>query len=295
MKSKILVLTILLATYLMPVQVNGQQENIMQDSMTFAILSLTYYGYELVGGHVSYHPLCDNYCEWDNIPLRYQYVTYGDFFEENFFYTYNNELLLSATYGWMGGGWSDPYPHPFWPVDSFPADQNNLPVPFPQYVKYYTYDIGIPMEEFLLRADSAWKAASTLDIVREYAQYAHWVGIFKWPYNVQIYPDMDPGTRWVIMLYYGNDFITGLPIDQHKPDMFRVYPVNDKLYVKAEIADSSKNHRLKLYDTFGRMHKNIPLQEGIAGTDISNLSKGVYVATISSPDGIVYSTKLVVQ
>lgn len=285
MKSKIILLTIFLATCLVPVQVNGQQEYIKQDSMTFTLLSFSYYGYEFLGGHVSYHPLCDNYCEWNEIPIQYQYVTWGDFFEENFFYKFNNDLLFRAPYGWMNGGWTDPYPESFWPVDSFPDDLNNVPVSFPIYVKYY-YNYMIPAEEFRLRADSVWKTASTLEIVREYAQYAHWVGFFCWPYNVQIYPNIDPATRWVIMLYYGNDFVTGLQSDQGNQGFVKVYPNPAKDRLRLDFGEEKiyLPKTLHLYDSFGRLHQSIELAPGIVEVDINKLTQGIYTGVAMSQE-----------
>jgi hypothetical protein len=279
MKAKIMLLTIFFTGFLVTNRVNGQQHYIKQDSMTFTILSFSYYGYEFLGGHVSYHPLCDNYCEWNEIPIQYQDITWGDFNESNFNYKYTSELLFKAPFGWMGGGWTDPYPEVFWPTDTFPSNPSNDTVPFPQYIKYYTYIVGgITMEEFLLRADTAWKAASTLDIVSEYAQYAHWVGIYCWPYNTQVYPDLDPSTRWIILLYYGNDFITGLSSEQSNQGIFTVYPnpAKDRIQLNFGPDELHLSKTLQLYDGFGRLHRTVELTPGQAEADISGLPQGIY-------------------
>ena len=194
---------------------------IKEDSMNLAILVLDFLSYEFEEANISYYPLCDS-CDLDSLPFVVKFTSPMDYGEILFKYSPNADTLFYASIWWMGMG-EIYYPDQFLPSSEFEYQTSSISLP--NHVQYFDYWLipGYCSEErFKEKADSAWMTIDSLLIVEEISQYTFRVGIYAYTPSVGMF---DPYlAKWIIFLYYGNSFSTGITDLSHNTADVRSFP-----------------------------------------------------------------------
>jgi hypothetical protein len=165
------------------------------DSMNLGILVSDYQTYVFEKGNFSTHQPCGNE-DADSLPFLVHYDPPGDWGGISFLYSKNFDTLFNATIIWMGRG-EIGFPRGFLPADSFKIQQTEAAAPVSiQYFEFGTFDTL-----FQKKADSAWKAVKSLQVVKDFSQHPYRVGIYLYPPSVGAF---DPSVaKWIIFLYQG--------------------------------------------------------------------------------------------
>jgi hypothetical protein len=165
------------------------------DSMNLGILVLDYQTYAFEKGNFSAHQPCGNE-DADSLPFFIHYDPPLDWGGISFLYSKNLDTLFNATIIWMGRG-EIGFPRGFLPADSFKIQQTNVAAP----ISFQYYEFGTPVSLFQKKADSAWNAAKSLQVVKDFSQHPYRVGIYLYPPSVGAF---DPSVaKWIVFLYQG--------------------------------------------------------------------------------------------
>jgi hypothetical protein len=194
---------------------------IKEDYMNLAILVLDFLTYEFLEGSVDYYPLCDS-CDLDSLPFIVEFMSPMDYGEILFKYSYNSDTLFYASIWWAGTG-QVLYPEEFIPSSEFGYQEETIVLPgHEQYFDFWLTPNGYSWQEFIEKADSAWEAIDSLQITKEFSEYSFRVGIYAYTPVVGLF---DPTyAKWIIFLYYGNSFSTGLHNYNNQPILSSVFP-----------------------------------------------------------------------
>ncbi len=252
----------------------SNKDLIKPDSMNLTILAVDFETYELNGANISYYPLCDK-CDSDSLPFDINFKSPGDYGEILFRYTYNMDTLFYASIWWMGMGQIF-YPKEIIPADSFKNTANQVALPdSAQYFDYWLVGDYCSSDQYIERADSAWAAVDSLDIVSEFAEYNFRVGFYAYTPAVGVF---DPSSaKWIIFLYYGND-LTGVPNDKQDDAAFYLYPNPSDGTVNLANQKDYVGMRYEVANAYGQNVK----KGRISNSPISlmNLSDGIYIVRI---------------
>lgn len=176
--------------------VQGQSSwQLKSDSMNLGILVSDYQTYTFEKGNFSTHQPCDNE-DADSLPFIIDYVEPLDFGQITFLYSKNVDTLFHATTIWIGQG-EITFPTDFLPADSFKTHQTNMTAP----VSFQYFDIDITDSLFQKKADSAWNAVKSLQVVKDFSQHPYRVGVYI--YSPSVGPSQPSVTKWIIFLYQG--------------------------------------------------------------------------------------------
>jgi hypothetical protein len=197
------------------------------DSMNLGILVSDYQTYTFEKGNFSTHQPCDNE-DKDSLPFIINYIPPGDFGQISFLYSKNLDTLFNATIIWMGMGKIN-FPLEFLPADSFKTQQTNLSVPVS--IKYFEF--GTPISLFQEKADSAWNAVKSLQVVKDFSQEPYRVGIYLYPPSVGAF---DPSVaKWIIFLYRGKVTTKVMQIEEPLPQHPLLLNVANKAHIRIAI------------------------------------------------------------
>lgn len=176
--------------------VQGQSSwQLKNDSMDLGILVSDYQTYTFEKGNFSTHQPCDNE-DADSLPFIIRYIEPLDFGQISFLYSKNFDTLSCATIVWMGQG-EIKFPRDFLPADSFKTQQTNIASP----VSFQYLYVNTPDSSFQEKADSAWNAVKSLQVVKDFSQQPYRVGIYLYPPSVGAFkPSV---AKWIIFLYQG--------------------------------------------------------------------------------------------
>jgi len=165
------------------------------DSMNLGILVSDYQTYTFEKGNFSTHQPCDNE-DADSLPFVIDYVEPSDFGQISFLYSKNFDTLFCGTIVWMGTG-GIKIPTDFLPADSFKTQQTNVTAP----VSFQYFEFGTQDPLLQEKADSAWNAVKSLQVVKDFSQHPYRVGIYLYPPSVGAFqPSV---AKWIIFLYQG--------------------------------------------------------------------------------------------
>ncbi|MBC8181168.1 T9SS type A sorting domain-containing protein [candidate division KSB1 bacterium] len=194
---------------------------VKEDSMSLAVFVLDFKSYEFIEANIAYYPLCDS-CDYLGLPFSIDFVSPNDFGSILFKYLYNYDTLFNASIIWMGQGNID-YPEQFIPADSFETTNNHIPLlENAQYYDYWLIPYFYTWTEYTQKADSAWLSIDALQIVNEYADYTYRVGFYAYTPQVGLFnPDV---AKWIVFLYYGNDYLTDISDPDLKYSYFEISP-----------------------------------------------------------------------
>lgn len=194
---------------------------IKEDSMNLAILVLDFLSFEFEEANITYYPLCDS-CDLDSLPFDIDFMSPGDYGEILYNYTQDEDTLFYASIWWMGTG-EIYYPDQFMSSSEFEYQSQSIILP--SHVQYYDYWL-IPnyysADRFRERADSAWMAIDSLQIVKEFAENTFRVGIYAYTPSVGMFNPTF--AKWIIFIYYGNTFTTGIKPNKLKSLFLKSYP-----------------------------------------------------------------------
>jgi hypothetical protein len=162
---------------------------IRSDSANVAILQFNRQTYALERGILRRYALCQS-CDLDSLPFEWTREQAADFGWELFRYLGAQDTVLYATTIFMGTG-RIIVPSTLLPPDSFSVGTGI--VGSPVSIRYYSR-VG---------ADTAWAAARTLDITREFSKGAYRVGIFRYaPVAGEYYAE-----KFIVFLYAGSQHL----------------------------------------------------------------------------------------
>lgn len=165
------------------------------DSMNLGILVSDYQKYTFEKGHFSIHQPCDNE-DMDTLPFIVKYAPPLDFGRISFLYSKNLDTLFDATIVWMGMGKIE-FPLEYLPADSFKIQLTNVTAP----VSYQYFQLFSPDSLFQKKADSAWNAVKSLQVVKDFSLHPYRVGIYLYPPSVGAF--VPSVAKWIIFLYRG--------------------------------------------------------------------------------------------
>lgn len=165
------------------------------DSMNLGILVLDYQTYAFEKGNLSMHQPCTTE-DADSLPFTIHYLEPGDFGRITFLYNQNLDTLFDATIIWMGQGGIG-FPTNFLPTDSFQTQQSSIADPISK--QYFIFDGPSPSNNVAAKADSAWNAVKSLQVVKAFSQHQYRVGIYLYPPSVGSFrPSV---AKWIVFLY----------------------------------------------------------------------------------------------
>lgn len=167
------------------------------DMMNLAVLLIDYLSYEFEEGNLSFYPPCES-CDADSLPFWVVFNDTWDFADIAFLYTETGDTLFYATIIWDGQG-EIHYPDEFLFGDSFKT--KTLSLPEPVSLQYFSMYPDMPESTFHQKADSAWTAVKSLDIVHDFAREDYRVGIYLYPPSVGVF--LPQVAQWIIFLYRG--------------------------------------------------------------------------------------------
>ncbi len=259
---------------------------IEKDSMNIAILISDYQTYQFEEGDLSYYAANDSIV--NKIPVESEYVPPVDYGSISFLADKNKDSIFSAGIEWQGQG-QITFPKYFQPADSFSVQQTNIQAPLS--TEYYYNSIPmIDSSSYKMKADSAWGAVKSLDIVNEFAKYPYRIGMYLYTpgEGVQTQNGISNtvGAKWIIFLYYDNSSINGIDNAKSIPGKFQLMqnypnPFNPTTIIEYQLPQK-EIVTLKVYDMLGReiksfiseMSQNPGMHKIIF--DGRNLSSGVY-------------------
>jgi Secretion system C-terminal sorting domain len=265
----------------------GNDTIIKEDSMNLAIIKLDFLTYNLEGVNISYYPLCDS-CDLDSLPFIEEFTPPVDYGDIKFKYSYDMDVLFGGEIIWMGIG--EIYqPDTFLPAAYFNYLQST--VTRPENAEYFDHCL-IPYywteEEYVERADSAWKMIDSLAIVHDFAQAPFRVGFYAYTPTVGAF---DPVTaKWLIFLYRGNDYPTYQSEAKAEDEVFMLFPNPCNGYLN--IASDVKAYTVNVLNSRGSLMQSY--QNGPANLDLSAYQKGLYFLQISCGENI-FIRKFVIQ
>ena len=257
-----------------------------KDSMNIAVLISDYQTYQFEEGNLSYYAAIDSIV--NKIPMESEFVPVADYGSISFLANKSKDTIFSAGIEWQGQG-TITFPKYFQPADSFSALQTNIQAPLS--AEYYFNSIPmIDSSIYKMKADSAWEAVKSLDIVNEFAKYPYRIGIYLYTpgEGVQTQNGFSNtvGAKWIIFLYYDNSAINGIDNSKRIPNQFRLMqnfpnPFNPTTIIEYRLPQK-EIVTLKVYDILGReikslineMFQNPGMHKIIF--DGRNLSSGVY-------------------
>jgi len=249
-----------------------ENEFIKEDSMNLAIFVLDFESYEFIEANVTHYPLCDS-CDYLELPFNIEFLSPLDFGFILFNYTHNNDTLFDATIVWAGEGEIN-HPNQFLPAASFETTNNHVPMlDNAQYYDYWLVPNYCSWEEFKQRADSAWRSIDSLLIVNEYGEYSSRVGFYAYTPSVGM---LDPSVaRWIVFLYYGNDYLTNISVEVPKNNLLKIYPNPSLGSISISNYLSIINRPFEIINT----QNKIVLQGKITNESISlsELRNGIYL------------------
>ena len=256
-----------------------KSDYIKEDSMNLAILELDFLTYEFIEGNVAYYPLCDS-CDLDSLPFNIEFITPMDYGEILYKYSHNEDTLFYASIWWMGTG-EILYPEQFLPSSAF--GYQNESVPLPEHVQYFDYWL-IPNwyseEQYRGKADSAWMSIDSLLIVNEFAEYTFRVGIYAYTARVGWFDPLY--AKWIIFLYYGNTFTTGISDIIKETSNIRLFPNPAHSEVIISGIEESTIEEVSIYNSTG--HKVVHQRGADRRVDVSSLQQGMYVVEVVTED-----------
>lgn len=290
-RFSIILLTILLSLTVSTIR--GQySENgfIKQDSMNLSILVLDYLSYEFIEGSISYYPICDS-CDLDSLPFEIEFMSPMDYGEILYKYAFNEDTLFYASIWWMGLG-EIKIPVGFLSSEAFSYQDESIMLPgHTQYFDYWLTPYGMSMEQYIEKADSAWMSVDSLEIVNEFAEYTFRVGFYAYTPTVGMF---DPSVaKWIIFLYYGNTFSTGIREKSGNLPDCRAYPnpFTTSTTIEYELNTVSKI-QITIYNSLGEevffadegmMH---PGRHTVSWPLSNKVPAGLYYAVLRSEKGV---------
>ncbi len=298
-RTFILPAIILLITFCFPVHAPGQDHPMNQDSlirkdtMNFAVLVLDFLTYKFEKASVEYLPLCTD-CDRDSLPLTVYYRQPGDFGEIRFLYSETSDTLFGATIIWNGTG-SIFHPVKFQQASEFPF--GNKVIEKPADARYYDFTLTPYMyskEDYFARADSAWKAINSLEIVNEFASRPFRAGFYAYPPSVGVF--CPSCAKWIVFLYSGNPFGQQV-ISSAVLDKLTVYPnpATDEIIIDFRLFPKGMN-MIQIYDARGyAVIEEIADNTQIKRIDVSRLINGFYYVRVKGLNDEVGKKMLIIN
>ena len=260
---------------------------IKEDSMNLVVFVLDFQTYEFIEADVNHYPLCDS-CDYLGIPFIIDFFSPGDFGYILYTYLFNHDTLFDASIIWMGIGEID-YPDQFLPTDSFETTNNHIPLlENAQYYDYWLIPFYYTWAEYKQKADSAWLSIDSLLIVNEFADYSYRVGFYAYTPQVGLFnPDV---AKWIVFLYYGNDYLTDISVNRLKNLPIDFSPNPSSGTIRINNYQSVIN---RPYEVINTQNKTV-LRGSITNELISlaDLENGIYLIRIWS--GNEYVTKKII-
>ena len=259
---------------------------IEKDSMNIAILISDYQTYQFEGGNLSFYAAIDSIV--NKIPMECEYVPVVDYGSISFLIDKSKDTIFSAGINWQGQG-KITFPKYFQPANYFSVLQTNIQAP----VSTEYYYNSIPMIDssiYKIKADSAWEAVKSLDIVNVFAKNIYRIGMYLYTPGEGV-PTQNGfsdtvGAKWIIFLYYNNSAINAIDNSKRIPNQFQLMqnypnPFNPTTIIEYQLPQK-EIVTLKVYDMLGReigslineMSQNPGMHKIIF--DGKNLSSGVY-------------------
>ncbi|MBI9035558.1 MAG: T9SS type A sorting domain-containing protein [Bacteroidales bacterium] len=248
---------------------------IKEDSMNLAIFVLDFQSYDFIEANVHHYALCDS-CDSYGLPFSDEFIEPMDFGSILFKYTYNNDTLFYASIVWAGAGYIS-YPGQFHPATSYESTNNHIPIhEDAQYYDYWLIPSYCSLEEYRQKADSAWRSIDSLLIVNEFADYSYRLGFYAYTPEVGIF---NPGSaKWIVFLYYGNDYLTGIPDTRLKNNSVEIYPNPSSGTIRISNSQSIINSPYEIINT-----QNVTVSKGCVANEsisLSDLNDGMYIIRI---------------
>lgn len=196
MKTKILLISLLNSLNLLSGY--GQSDRIIKPyNLNLCVLIVDYTTYNFEGGNISYYERCD-YTE--NLPFVIDYKSPSDIGWITFRIKTTSDIVFDASIIWNGTGEIN-YPEEF--SNSEPFDKIYKKVSKkPTHIEYFksngdriTNDVF-----FIQKADSAWNAVSSMNIINKFSYVKYKVGIYMYAPRVGQFDPKD--AKWIIFLYY---------------------------------------------------------------------------------------------
>ncbi len=235
--------------------------HIEKDSMNFAILVSDYQSYNFERGSLSKYIPMDSVVNC--LPVKSTIEPQVDFGGIIFVYLKNNDTLFSAGIVWQGQG-KIRLPENFLPADSFSISTMNANPPLS--VEYFYNTIPqLDTSTYNMKADSAWDAVKSLDIVKAFADYPYRAGIYLYTpckgVPTQNGFSNTVGAKWIVFLYYDKSTISSVEQPERMPAQFKLMqnypnPFNPATIIEYQLP---KNEivTLKVYDMLGREVKTL--------------------------------------
>jgi hypothetical protein len=252
------------------------------DSMNLGILVSDYQTYAFEKGNFSVHQPCGNE-DADSLPFIVHYDPPGDWGGISFLYSKNLDTLFNATIIWMGRG-EIGFPRGFLPADSFKLQQTNITAP----VSVQYWEFGTLEPSLQKKADSAWNAVKSLQVIKDFSQHPYRVGIYLYPPSVGAF---DPSVaKWIIFLYRGKvntKVKQPVEIASRRPQILNfANTVGSKIAVTYQIATRT-NAFVAVYNAGGVKIAGLAagaLEPSIytANFDIGKWANGMYFCRVSA-------------
>ncbi len=295
-EQKVLILILILALFIAS-DIFAQKSNlhsnyVKDDTVTFAILVVDYYNYEFKKAHISYYPLCDNYCDTSNIPFEIQAIP-PDVGYMWYRYNFTGDDLFWGWILWCGHG-QIRYPTNFTPAGDFNYTNNH--VEFPENAEYFRF-LGpdITWEELKTRASIAWNVVDSLELVNEFSQYPFKVGFYPYVPCVGI---CDDWINWIIFLYRGNDYYTDINENHTVKNDLNVYNEynTNQIIIQSPIF-KERNSVINIYDILGNIMISHEVQRGTLEIklNLSGFKQGIYIATLLKDEQVTARCKFILD
>ncbi len=253
---------------------------IKEDSMNLAVLVVDFLTYEFEEANISYYLLCDS-CDLDSLPFNIIFEYPMDFGEILYKYSWDDDTLFHGSIIWLGTG-EIHYPDQFFPADSFGISNNQVSIPSnAQYYDYWLIGHSYCSEErYKERADSAWFSIDSLLLVNEFANHSFRVGFYAYTPSVGMFNPYV--AKWIIFLYYGNDF--GVSVPECDKDNYFTHPYPNPCASVARLRLTITDQRLAICDLYsisGSKILRLMEEEKLPGEyeieiNVSDLPAGIY-------------------
>lgn len=257
---------------------------IKSDSMNLAIFVIDYLTYQFEEAQISYYPLCQG-CDVDSLPFHKIYLPPGDFGDVTFNYTYNNQNLFYGTIWWMGIG-EIIYPSNFLTANIFlPSTFSEIPVLKQYFNRSYEDFLENNINDYQLKADTAWNAIAQLQIVEEFVEKDCRVGFYTYAPSVGMF---DPNeAKWIIFLYRAVPF-TNTIIETNLNDFKISIDENKSLTI---FMQSNKVLNGNIYDLTGKKILSF-ISNSNSKINLSKLKSGMYFLRL---EGHEHSIKIMIR
>ncbi len=258
--------------------------------VNIATLIVDYDTYNFEGGNLSYYS-CPN-CPTDSIPFKIYFDSPSDFGGVTFKLSSLDDTVFDATIIWMGLSQIHK-PNDF--STQTPYINTNVAIGKPDDLRYINTDGSVATDNYFLnRADSAWNAIDSLQILKIFAENGFKSAIYLYPQTLGVYDQSV--AKWIIFLYH-KDITSSLNNGDLHNDHFQIFPnpIQKGGVVNLKLTNTQLSN-YKIFNSLGQLVDKGELCNSNGKLILPHLESGTYILQLSDRDNkIVATEKLILE